>query len=796
MAPITKENEAVTSAPKAPSSASATSGFRPDETASRPQPVALELPVTVNGARTVEGSDKREPFSETTKTVLVFGNGAVLRLTSPVAPGQLLFLTNEKTKKEVVCQVVKSKNYRSVSGYVELEFTESVVGFWGMRFPTDRIAAQAPTVAPVTPLAPAVPKVPATPVTAAQTPAKVAPVAPITPPLSSKVTPITSAPTAQASSKPVAPSAEFSAPAESPLPKWLEPSAHKTETPAKSNEEASFLPVAPVAPVVPMPKEPADAASSSAELIMKQPEAPAPLSSPLAEKLASSVASLLSPAEAPKAAPPAIAVPEAPAQPVVSATNHAAASFFTESSSQKLQLETERLARQLSSFAFAEEPEEKSAAAPNDSKEAAPSESKKVAQLASEVVDLAKSETAPVKPAAPAAKVPPPVTSSLDSEELKIPSWLEPLARNAAAPASTQELIEREKAKHAVEMEARAEAREEQEPTVAAAAEPVSKPEVELPGIGSLLPFDAEALQQEQRSASSKLGLFIAVAAAVVLTAAGAWYFLRPTDGAQGTPAPITRTVSTEKSSAPAASSPVRPETQAAPQNPVVLPEEPPKPNVSAPASSAPVSKSVETPQPVQVTRDNSRTQPAAIPAAATERIPKPAPVTSSAVVSSPAPAQPEPKKQSIGEVHLASPTVNRPTTGENDSDAPSISSGDSDSSAAGLGSGLATDSSKQPAAPEAPLPVGGDVKSAKLISSVLPMYPSMARNQHVSGNVSVDALIDINGKVTTMKVVSGPALLRQAAMDALRQWKYQPATLDGKPVPMHLTVTLQFRPE
>src|ERR1700741_5152292 len=104
----------------------------------RVQPGALEISVTVNGARTVEGSDKREPFSETTQTVLVFGNGAVIRLNSGVAAGQLLFLTNEKTKKEVVCQVVKSKNYRNVSGYVELEFTEPAVGFWGMRFPSDR----------------------------------------------------------------------------------------------------------------------------------------------------------------------------------------------------------------------------------------------------------------------------------------------------------------------------------------------------------------------------------------------------------------------------------------------------------------------------------------------------------------------------------------------------------------------------------------------------------------------------------------------------------------------------------
>jgi periplasmic protein TonB len=84
-------------------------------------------------------------------------------------------------------------------------------------------------------------------------------------------------------------------------------------------------------------------------------------------------------------------------------------------------------------------------------------------------------------------------------------------------------------------------------------------------------------------------------------------------------------------------------------------------------------------------------------------------------------------------------------------------------------------------------------VKQAKLISSVPPVYPAMAKAQHVSGNVTVDALIAANGRVTTTKVVSGPSLLQQAAMDALKQWKYQPAMLDGKAVPMHLRVTIQF---
>ena len=85
-------------------------------------------------------------------------------------------------------------------------------------------------------------------------------------------------------------------------------------------------------------------------------------------------------------------------------------------------------------------------------------------------------------------------------------------------------------------------------------------------------------------------------------------------------------------------------------------------------------------------------------------------------------------------------------------------------------------------------------MKQAELISKVAPVYPAMAKAQHVSGNVTVDALIDASGKVTTTKIVSGPTLLQQAAMDALKQWKYRPAMLDGKPVSMHLTVTLQFR--
>lgn len=115
-------------------------------------------------------------------------------------------------------------------------------------------------------------------------------------------------------------------------------------------------------------------------------------------------------------------------------------------------------------------------------------------------------------------------------------------------------------------------------------------------------------------------------------------------------------------------------------------------------------------------------------------------------------------------------------------------------STGANNGAPLASLSSTRPNEPAAPVSIGGDVKPAKLIKSVPPVYPSMARSQRVSGDVQIDALIDANGNVGAMKVLSGPALLREAALESLKQWKYEPAELDGKATPMHLTVTLRFR--
>jgi protein TonB len=149
-----------------------------------------------------------------------------------------------------------------------------------------------------------------------------------------------------------------------------------------------------------------------------------------------------------------------------------------------------------------------------------------------------------------------------------------------------------------------------------------------------------------------------------------------------------------------------------------------------------------------------------------------------------------QPKKPSLGDVHLATPNVNRGGGSAPNEAAPSIDSADATTAGDPL-AGIAASNGHQPTAP---LPVGGDVKPAQLLKSVPPVYPSNAKTQRVAGDVKIDALIDAAGNVSTTKILSGPVLLHQAAIVAVKQWKYQPAQLDGKPTAMHLTVTVQFR--
>jgi TonB family protein len=87
----------------------------------------------------------------------------------------------------------------------------------------------------------------------------------------------------------------------------------------------------------------------------------------------------------------------------------------------------------------------------------------------------------------------------------------------------------------------------------------------------------------------------------------------------------------------------------------------------------------------------------------------------------------------------------------------------------------------------------GGQLQAPKLLSSVPPVYPSRALMEKVQGVVVINALIDNTGKVADMKVISGPARLIDAALNAVRLWKYEPGRLDGQPIATHTQVSVKF---
>jgi TonB family protein len=92
-----------------------------------------------------------------------------------------------------------------------------------------------------------------------------------------------------------------------------------------------------------------------------------------------------------------------------------------------------------------------------------------------------------------------------------------------------------------------------------------------------------------------------------------------------------------------------------------------------------------------------------------------------------------------------------------------------------------------------APVRVGGDIKEPKKIRHVAPVYPDAALADRVQGVVILEAIIDTNGNVSDAKVLRSVPLLDQAAVDAVLQWQFTPTVLNGTPVRVIMTVTVNF---
>ncbi len=710
MAPILKELEA----PAAPY-------CKPTSDAPvRPQPVALEIPVTVNGARTVDGSDKRVPFSESTQTVLVFPHGAVIRIATPLTSGQLVFLTNEKTKKEVVCQVVKSKSTGTAGAYVELQFTEASAGFWGLQIPGASAAPAAPR--PAAPAPPALAKAPTPVATQPPATAKPAPPAAISPlPAKPTAPPIVHPlPVAQhsASSTPTVPVAPPRSPVAAVPPSVAEPEPVKSATPAHTESQisvssgppaASVIPPAPVAPEPVIPVPPLHDYAKEITALFAVPQAPT------------------APAAQPASAPP-------------------------EPSTEELKLQAARLQTQLGSLLFTETPA--AAPAPPAAPPAAKPETD-MAEVAKKILEIPQEAPKLVghldtKAASPARK-PSPSPLGAD-EEVKIPSWLAPLSQSSEpAPGVSAGSTEAPLA-HTVSVNSA-------QSDDALVADAPRRPETAVFG-GQLL-GESSASTAEASSSGSKKGLFLGLAAAALVLVGGGWYYFQSHAGssthasARSTTAPsLTEPPSAAASDSPAAQIASPPLTTTV--NSIPASSQPPKNSASASATTTPIAS----PQSKNSNSTPKNVQPVEAPA-----------------------------KPSLGDVHLAAPVVNHAADSPQEGDA--MSSIDTKTVPAGADP-FASASSHNP--PAAPLPVGGDIKPAELLKSIPPEYPAIAKSQHVSGNVQIDALIDASGNVASAKVLKGPTLLHRAALDAVQQWKYKPAMLDGEPTSMHLTVTVEFR--
>lgn len=606
--------------------------------ASRVQHLPFKVPVTITGGRTVEGSDKPETFSESTMTVLVLAQGTVIRVFTALVPGQRVTLFNEKTKKEVVCQVVKSKPAGPNSRFVQLQFMEPIAGFWGLLIP-----GVLPASIPTSPVASAGHATPAETLSAPAKPAAATPPLPATGP--EPATRYSRAVSTSAPQSPVAPPPVDTVPRTQPARPALS---------VNGTWQTNGTPVPPTAPPT--------AKSSPAQTGTAQAPAIPPLAVPK-PVISSGLLDFSKEIEA------ILAGHNSPGSPRISSstsTPHPSPATSTPTV-EGLKLLAARLQADLSSLPIPSTP-----------------------------------AASPAPPAPPIARLAEPPAADTAKPVLAIPR---PAVENQPVAALS---------------------RQEEAPPCPQA----DVFEEQSLGKSTVLPGPLSWL-----IANKHLSLGLAAVALLVLGIGGTRYFRQ---SRSGTATAVTTSTPLSNPSPVVFSQPAnnlaRDPSDSASADAA-------KPNVSSPVAehSSPVGRAA-TPTIVH--------------------FPMAAPVVNRAAG-----------------VHEAADDLPALTTN-------SLSSG-SDPLALGGSFG-----SKGPVAPP---PVGGEVKSAQRIKYVPPVYPELAKAQRVFGNVQIDAFIDASGNVATLKVLSGPMILRQAALDSVKQWKYLPALLDGQPTSMHITVTVQF---
>lgn len=145
MALVTKEDTVGRSSAQDTTLQSASSTGKSGGSSAHANAVSLEVPVKVHGSRPASDNSQSERFEEQTSTIIVFPEGGVLRMTTVVAAGQMLVLTNLKSRQDAICRVVKVRVFSKTQSYVEVEFTRSQASYWGVYFPSTAPRDESPS---------------------------------------------------------------------------------------------------------------------------------------------------------------------------------------------------------------------------------------------------------------------------------------------------------------------------------------------------------------------------------------------------------------------------------------------------------------------------------------------------------------------------------------------------------------------------------------------------------------------------------------------------------------------------
>ena len=309
------------------------------------------------------------------------------------------------------------------------------------------------------------------------------------------------------------------------------------------------------------------------------------------------------------------------------------------------------------------------------------------------------------------------------------------------------------------------------------------------------------AIPPQSSTREGKNLALIGVAAVALFFAGGVatWLLLRPGHSAEPT---------SQAASAPLQTPAVTTEAALQPQAPTVpdgalpaaVPAEPDAASSAATLhSELRAAPQAETPAIQPAVAKSANASPAAASTSASSASASSASASSASAASTAnAPATEASHRPVLDIGKMAAPSVKKKASGAISSEAPpellaqsgtvpGASLNDGLLSASARGNGL---SAPFPSAPSK----GGSLTQPKLISSPAALYPAEARTAHIQGDVAIDVFIDESGKVAATKVISGPPVLQQAAISAVRSWKYQPARLDGQPISIHIRVDVNFQ--